>query len=182
MNWKYHNLPLRFSSGHQWCSLKIAVLKNFAKFTGKGLWNLRNFKEHFFYTTTLPTLSVSAQRNNNVNQFKCVLTLIKKYFCFYIKGFICIFDVEECCLWVPQISFIYIWNQSKLSYAKLFNDPLIAQKMKFSGKDLFSKCDQICTFLWIWSHLLKKSLMENFIFCGVPNLIFTKRKKEFFVK
>ena len=29
----------------------------------------------------------------------------------------------------------------------------------------FSKCDQIRSFLWIWSHLLKKSLMENFIFC-----------------
>ena len=39
-----------------------------------------------------------------------------------------------------------------------------AQKMKFSIKDFFSKCDQICSFLWIWSHLLKKPLMENFIF------------------
>ena len=37
--------------------------------------------------------------------------------------------------------------------------------MKFSVKDFFSKCDQICCFLQIWSHLLKKSLMENFIFC-----------------
>ena len=36
-----------------------------------------------------------------------------------------------------------------------------AQKMKFSIKDFFSKCDQIRSFLWIWSHLLKKSLMEN---------------------
>ena len=39
--------------------------------------------------------------------------------------------------------------------------------MKFSIKDFFSKCDQIRRFLWIWSHLLKKSLMENFIFCAV---------------
>ena len=39
-----------------------------------------------------------------------------------------------------------------------------AQKMKFSIKDLFSKCDQIRSFLRIWSHLLSKSLMENFIF------------------
>ena len=38
-----------------------------------------------------------------------------------------------------------------------------AQKMKFSIKDFFSKCDQ-SSFLWIWSHLMKKSLMENFIF------------------
>ena len=42
-----------------------------------------------------------------------------------------------------------------------------AQKMKFSIKDFFSKCDQIRSFLRIWSHLLKKSLIENFIFCAV---------------
>ena len=41
-----------------------------------------------------------------------------------------------------------------------------AQKMKFSIKDFFSKCDQIRSFLRIWSHLLKKSLIENF-FCAV---------------
>ena len=31
----------------------------------------------------------------------------------------------------------------------------------------FSKCDQIRSFLRIWSHLLKKYIMENFIFCAV---------------
>ena len=36
--------------------------------------------------------------------------------------------------------------------------------MKVSNKDFFSKCDQIRSFLRIWSHLLKKYLMENFIF------------------
>ena len=39
-----------------------------------------------------------------------------------------------------------------------------AQKMKFSNKDFFSKCDQIRSFLRSWSHLLNKYLMENFIF------------------
>ena len=39
-----------------------------------------------------------------------------------------------------------------------------AQKMKFSIKNFFSKCDQICRKLRVWSHLLKKSLTENFIF------------------
>ena len=42
-----------------------------------------------------------------------------------------------------------------------------AQKMKFSINDFFGKCDQIRSFRRIWSHLLKKSLMENFIFCAV---------------
>ena len=42
-----------------------------------------------------------------------------------------------------------------------------AQKMKFCNKDFFSKCDQIRRKLRIGSHLLKKSLKENFIFCAV---------------
>ena len=43
--------------------------------------------------------------------------------------------------------------------------------MKFSIKDFFSKCNQIRSFLRIWSHLLKKSLMENFIFYAVRLLL-----------
>ena len=63
---------------------------------------------------------------------------------------------------------------SKLSnsYEKLilmgdFYMTTTAQKMKFSIKNFFNKCDQIRRKLPIWSHLLKKSLMENFIFCAV---------------
>ena len=41
------------------------------------------------------------------------------------------------------------------------------KKMKFSIMDFFNKYDQIRSFLRIWSHLLKKSLMENVIFCAV---------------
>ena len=41
------------------------------------------------------------------------------------------------------------------------------QKMKFSIKAFFSKCDQIRSFQRIWSHILKKSLIENFIFSAV---------------
>ena len=40
-------------------------------------------------------------------------------------------------------------------------------KMKFSVKAFLSKSDQIRRFLRIWSHLLKKSLMKNFIFRAV---------------
>ena len=46
-------------------------------------------------------------------------------------------------------------------------DMITAQRMKFSINGFFSKCDQIHRKLRIWSHLLKKSLMENFIFCAV---------------
>ena len=38
---------------------------------------------------------------------------------------------------------------------------------KFSIKDFFSKCNQIRSLLRIWSHLQKKFLLENFIFCAV---------------
>ena len=39
-------------------------------------------------------------------------------------------------------------------------------------KDFFSKYDQIHSFLRIWSHLLKKSVTENFIFCAVCMMSF----------
>ena len=49
--------------------------------------------------------------------------------------------------------------------------PYTAQKMMFSVKDFFIKCDEIRSILWIWSRLRKKSLMENFIFCAVLIII-----------
>ena len=42
-----------------------------------------------------------------------------------------------------------------------------ALEMKLCVEDCFSKYGQIRGFLWIWSHLLKKSLMGNFFFCAV---------------
>ena len=53
---------------------------------------------------------------------------------------------------------------SQTSVMKLFEKIIngyTTQKMKFFIKDFFSICDQIRGFLRIWSHLLKKSLMEN---------------------
>ena len=41
------------------------------------------------------------------------------------------------------------------------------KKIKVSIKDFCSKCDPFPNLLQLWSHLLKKSLMENFIFCAV---------------
>ena len=59
-----------------------------------------------------------------------------------------------------------IWQNITVSL-KMTNT---AQKMKFFIKDFLSKCDQIRRLLRIWSHLLQKSLMENFIFCAVQLL------------
>ena len=68
-----------------------------------------------------------------------------------------------------SIWFIYLLDTGrKFNIHKMFRRfTSTAQKMKFSIKDFLSKCDQIRRFLRIWSHLLKKSLMENFIFCAV---------------
>ena len=46
-------------------------------------------------------------------------------------------------------------------------------KNEVSFKDFFGKCDQICRKLRIQSHLQKKSLRENFIFCAVILTIFS---------
>ena len=51
--------------------------------------------------------------------------------------------------------------------------------MKFSIKDFFCKYDQIRKKLRIWSHLLKKSLMENFIFlCNERGVKIAERRLE----
>ena len=55
-------------------------------------------------------------------------------------------------------------NQEKLGDSKhelISEKRHTAQKMKLFIKNFFSKCDQIRSFQRIWSHLLKKSLMEN---------------------
>ena len=48
------------------------------------------------------------------------------------------------------------------------------KKMKFPIKEFFSKCDQIRSFLRIWSHLLKKSLIEKFIILCIKFQILKK--------
>ena len=69
--------------------------------------------------------------------------------------------------WVKPIlhkgSIADVWQGPKCSSLIHFT----TQKMKLFLRDFFSKCDQICSFRRIWSHLRKKSLMENFIFCVV---------------
>ena len=52
----------------------------------------------------------------------------------------------------------YLYDSSWLTLHK---------EMKFSINDFSSKCDQIRNFLRIWSHLLKKFVMENFILYAV---------------
>ena len=51
------------------------------------------------------------------------------------------------------------------TYIRFFSVRItLHKKIKFSIKDFFNNCDQIRNCLRMWYHLLKKSLMENFIF------------------
>ena len=77
---------------------------------------------------------------------------IKSLLCFfYFKLFICFPDVKR----LRFFRGFTPWTATS---------PHTAQKMKLSIKDFLSKCDQIRRKLRIWSHLLEKSLKENFIF------------------
>ena len=66
------------------------------------------------------------------------------------------------------ISLIYIrssWSELRyFSFEPSLKLWCTASKMKFPIKDFFSKCNQIRRKPRIWSQLLKKFLMENFIF------------------
>ena len=87
-------------------------------------------------------------------------------------------DMENIFLWFQvnllkgtprKFQFMILENKSRYKYSLNFGSVTIkesdeadtAQKMKFSIKEFFSKCEQICKKLRIWSHLLKKSLMED---------------------
>ena len=63
----------------------------------------------------------------------------------------------SCDVWRPQIYYI------RILLISIFRRVFTPQKMNFFIKDFFSKYEQICSFLRTCSHLLKKSLMENFL-------------------
>ena len=62
-------------------------------------------------------------------------------------------------------------EQFVLLYYRLLSGEGVTICTLFSIKDSFSKCDQTCRKLRIWSHLLKESLIESFIFCGVQAML-----------
>ena len=76
----------------------------------------------------------------------------------------------------PSTKSLQIRLDNVLALSLLINT---AQKMKFSIGDFFSKCEQIRSKLRIWSDLLKKSLMENFIFGPVKSGRHSKQITDF---
>ena len=57
-------------------------------------------------------------------------------------------------------------HNSRGFLAQMFTDKN-GTKLKLPIKDFFSKCDQIHRNPRIWLHLLKKSLIENFLFSEI---------------
>ena len=74
---------------------------------------------------------------------------------------------RKCLVFIIQNRFMIITQKCTVLIA------CTAQKMMFSIRDFFSKCNQICRFRRVWSHLLKKSVMENFIFCAAMKMCHT---------
>ena len=72
---------------------------------------------------------------------------------------------------------VVIWLVNPLCYSPQLLLQFAAQKLNNSIKDFFSKYDQIRSFLQIWLHLLKKTLMRNFIFCAVRNFKKIREKR-----
>ena len=83
-----------------------------------------------------------------------VIKAKKKYFPYSLFLFFC-----------SSYKFLYLSLACSLNLSLSFSH--YKEKMKISIKDFFSKCNQIRRKQRIWSHLLKKSLMQNFIFCAV---------------
>ena len=77
------------------------------------------------------------------------------------------YDTANASLFYVQPTFSMMRNKNIQKNKNFITTLHTAQKMRFSIKDFYSKCDQIR----IWSHLLKKSLMENCIFCVMSVLV-----------
>ena len=62
---------------------------------------------------------------------------------------------------MKNFNLIFIIN---FSFQFLFSIINLHKRIKFSHEDFFSERYQICSFPRIWSHVLKKSLMESLFF------------------
>ena len=87
----------------------------------------------------------------------CVCVCVCVCVCMCVRECVCAQELHS-------LSFIQTGIGNSLS--------LTAQKkMMFSIKDFFRKFDQTRSFMRIWSHLPRKSLMENYVFCRVFDII-----------
>ena len=135
-----------FSQYHLWSgSLTPITLRgvNFFKRTRKVPSHYSKVKTEKHWFALCFTGSEFILSNSSSPMRKLAFSLDKIWFIFFVRSGV-------------SLSKFYLLNISRCTYT--------AQNMKISINDFFSKCDQIRSFLPIWSYLLKKSLIENFIF------------------
>ena len=136
----------------QECSFRCLPWPNsHSKFPSK--WELQKFQKSDFFK--LPF---------QINLLTHRVKYLSIYYLFIIYLFIYLSSIYY--LSIFYLFIIYLFNNYLqyliIIYLFTFHS---AQKIKFFIKDFCRKCDQIRSFLQIWSLLLKKSFMENFIFC-----------------
>ena len=143
-----NSLGLKFYFGHYDQSeiqngVKVTLPKLMWTLPKNRQWIETSFATKVEFQTALSSLQVSCRR-----------ALRKKYNC-------------AKCLQSSKISEVTVSMYSVICADNGFISltTYTAQKMKFSIKDFFSKCNQIRRKLRIWSHLLKKSLIEFFVQC-----------------
>ena len=103
--------------------------------------------------------------------FFCLFYQEKCYFIKYMLVISILLSLTTCIQGLRTSKNILVENpQNLLSNFSVDTDELTlldfhsVQKMKFSIKNFFSKCDEISSFPQTWSHLWEKSLREIFIF------------------
>ena len=138
-----------------------------------AIWTIRSSYDSIFpvFMYALyghPRYSSSAQNINSVTRISILSCLfLWLWLNFYHSSFVKLFCKAHLnrCFWKGKRNLIFLCTHN-------------AQKMKFSVKDFFSQCDQILMKLRIWSHFLKKSLMENF-FCSDMVSFIVQKEFEF---
>ena len=114
-----------------------------------------------------PTLFISWFINFNINYTIIILLWYYKNIHYSYRQ-VCVWNcansIKLCCVSCNTSFFIEDFSRKTETLHIAY-----CTKNKFSINDLFSKCDQIRSFLRLWSHLPKKSFMENLIFCTSVN-------------
>ena len=173
-----------FRSSHRRCPIQKVVFENFVKFTGKHLRQSLFFNKLAGWgSETLPQVFFCVFCEIFKNTFSLeylqwlLLTFLWSLATYVLQVFPITFSLHLQFPWLLQESFTEPpisqshakWNKVYVlsNFSKWEGESEYQISVKFSMKNCFSKCDQIPRKLRIWSHLLKKSLMENFIFYAV---------------
>ena len=171
---------LKYRSNCWQMFLRISVPKNFTKITRKHQrWrcfpvNIEKFSRTVYFTTLQWLLLKIVNKFINCHFIKKE-TLAQVFSCEFCEISKSTFFTEH--LWTTTSALNNkVYFRSAITKTKTKSKCLLHKcwnnlgkfatekwKMKFSLKNFFSKCEQICWKLWTWSHLLKKSLTENFI-------------------